>query len=123
VPGQCRGGLARWRGVSFFICQAHFPQHHIDRLQGTLQPRRPAQLLQGQIVLPGQQGAELAAVRGHNHGFAPGEAVPRGDVAGSPPLLEELLDQAQRNAESVGDLSAGAFKVIVSSQDSLPQIK
>jgi len=109
--------------VSFFICQTHFPQHHVDRLQGTLQPRRPSQFLQGQIVLLGQQSPQLAPVRGHNHGFAPGEAVSRGNVVGVPALLEELLDHAQGNPKTVGHLNPRALIIIVSRQDSFPEIE
>jgi hypothetical protein len=101
--------------VSFFICQAQLPQDDVDRLQGTLQPRCRPHFLEGEIVLSGQQGANLASVGGHNHGFAPGEAVPWSDVTGAPTLLEELLDQAQRNPKTVGHLSAGALIIIVSS--------
>jgi len=109
--------------VSFFICQTHLPQHHVDRLQGTHEPRRSPQLLQRQIVLPGQQGAKLAPVGGHDHRLAPGEAVPRGDVAGVPALLEKFLDHPQRDAETAGDLLPRALIVVVGSQDSFPQIK
>ena len=60
---------------------------------------------------------------GHNHGFAPGEAVPRSDVAGVPALLEEFLDQPQRNPKAMGNLDPRALIVVVSGQDSFPQIQ
>jgi hypothetical protein len=108
--------------VSFFICQAHLPQDHVDRLQGTLQPCRRPQFFQGQIVLPRQQHPKLAPVAGHNHRLATGEAVPRGEVTGAPTLLQEFLDHAQRDAKTVGDLQAHTLIVIVGSQDSFPQV-
>jgi hypothetical protein len=109
--------------VSFFICQPHLPQDAVDRLQGTLQPRRRPQFLQGQIVLPGEQGPQLTPVGGHNHRLAPGQAVPRGDVASMSTLLEELLDQSQGNAETVGNLGTRALIVVVGNKDSFAQIQ
>ena len=60
---------------------------------------------------------------GHNHGFAPGEAMPRGDVTGVPTLLQELLDQAQRNPKAMGNLGTRALLVVVRSQNSFSQIQ
>ena len=60
---------------------------------------------------------------GHNHRLAPGQAMARGKVARAPALLEELLDQAQGNTETVGHLAPSALVVVIRSQDSFPQIK
>lgn len=60
---------------------------------------------------------------GYNHGFAPGQAVPRGNVAGAPTLLEELLDQARGNAETMGHLGPSPLIVIVGSKNPFPQIE
>jgi hypothetical protein len=43
---------------------------------------------QGQIRLRGDQGPEPRAILGQDLGFAPGETMPVGDVAGSAALLE-----------------------------------
>ena len=49
--------------------------------------------------------------------------MPRSDVAGAPALLQELLDHAQGNPETMGNLVARALIVVVGSQDSFTQIQ
>jgi hypothetical protein len=61
--------------------------------------------------------------RGRNHRLAPGQAVTRGDVASMPTLLEELLDQSQGNAETVGNLGTRALIVVVGNKDPFAQIQ
>jgi hypothetical protein len=109
--------------MSFFICQPHLPQNHIEGLQRTLQPRRPPQLLERQIVLFGQQGAKLAPVSGDNHRFAPGMVMSWGNIASVPALLEELLDHPKGDAEAAGNFLAGPFILVVRSQNPFPQIQ
>jgi hypothetical protein len=62
-------------------------------------------------------------VSGDNHRLAPTEAMPWSNVAGAPTLLQKLLDHAQGDAETVGDLGAGALSVVIGSQDSFAQIQ
>jgi hypothetical protein len=109
--------------VSFFICQPHLPQNHVDRLQGTLQPRGRSQRLEGQIALASQQSAKLAAVGSHNHGFAARIMMPWGDVAGVPALLEEFFNQAQGHSKPMSNFGTCALFMVVRSQDALPQIE
>lgn len=59
----------------------------------------------------------------HNHRLAPAEPMSGGDVAGAPTLLEEFLDHAQGNPETMGHFRARAFVVVVGRKDSLPQIQ
>lgn len=49
--------------------------------------------------------------------------MPGSDVAGVPALLEELLDHAQGNPETMGHFGARAFVVVVGTEDSLTQIQ
>jgi len=86
-------------------------------LQGTVESCGRSEFLQGQIILLGQQGSELLAVAGDDHGLAAGETVPRSDVAGAAALLEEFFDQPQRHPEAAGDFLPGALVVVISGQD------
>jgi hypothetical protein len=95
----------------------------MNGLQGTLQFHRGAQFLQGEVGSFGQQSAQLAAVSGDNHRLASGQMMPRSNVAGAPSLLQELLDHAQGHAESVGNLGARAFLVVIRKKDSLTKIQ
>ena len=122
MPGRCRDGLARWRGVSFFICQPHFRQNHVNRLEGTLQSGGRSQFLERQIILLGQQGTQLVAVAGHDGRLTPGKTVARRDIAGATTLLEKLFYQAQRHAEPVSHLRPRTFLVVIGCQDSFTQI-
>jgi hypothetical protein len=49
--------------------------------------------------------------------------MPRGYVAGAPTLLQELLDHAEGNPETVGNLRTSSLLVIIGSQDSFSQIQ
>ena len=95
----------------------------MDGLKGALESHGLPQLFQGEVVLFGQQGAHLAAVGGDNHRLASAEPASRGNVAGAPTLLQELLDHAEGNPETVGNLRPGALPVIIGSQDSFAQIQ
>jgi hypothetical protein len=109
--------------VSFFICQAHFAQHHVESLQGTPQPGGHSQFPQSQIVPAAQQNAQLAAVAGHNHWLASRVAMSRANVTGTPTLLQELLHHPHRDPESMCNIRPAAFFVIIGGQDSFPKIQ
>jgi hypothetical protein len=49
--------------------------------------------------------------------------VPRLDAAGLTTLLEELLDHAEGDAESLGDLFTRAFAFVIRANDAFTQIK
>jgi hypothetical protein len=95
----------------------------VDGLHGALETSGRAQLLEGQIIFFGEQGAQLGAVSAHDGGFAAGETMAWGNIAGASALLEEFLDQAQGDAETAGHLRACAFALVVGGQDSLAQIQ
>ena len=60
---------------------------------------------------------------GENHRFAPGIAMPGGDVAGAPTLPQELLDQAQGDPKTMGNLGASALATVVGNKDSFTEIQ
>ena len=95
----------------------------MDGLKGTLESHRLPQFLQGEIVLFGQQRTHLAAVDGNNHRLAPGITMPGRNVTRPPPLLQELLDHAQGNPKTPGNLRAGALSVVVRRKDSFTEIQ
>src|SRR5579862_994343 len=84
---QYLGGLVRWRGASFFICQPQLGQNIVDGRQGTIQLHGLTQFCQGQIRLPRQKQLHLLLVGGKNAWLGAGKAVARGNVSRSPALL------------------------------------
>src|SRR5207237_782005 len=109
APGQCRAGLVRWHGVSFFICQPYFLQYVMDGWQRAIQGRGPAQLLQGQVRLAAQELTKGLGLSGDFAGLEPAEMITRADVAALAPPLQKFLDHAQRDSKAVGDLLSGPF--------------
>jgi hypothetical protein len=49
--------------------------------------------------------------------------MPRANVARTPTLLQELLDHAKRNPETVGNLSTSALVVVIGSEDLFAEIQ
>ncbi|MGH8524221.1 MAG: hypothetical protein ACREXY_08405 [Gammaproteobacteria bacterium] len=82
-----------------------------------------AQLPQSQIIFLGQQSAYLALVSWQDHGFSAGQVVPWSNVSSVSTLLQELLDHAQGDAETLRNLFAGALLMIVGAQNSFPKIQ
>ena len=95
----------------------------MDGRQGAVKPHGLAQLRQGQVRLLPQQNAHLLLMRGHKAGFGTGKTVAWRNVPRSPALLQELLDQAEGNPETPGNLLAVALFLIVRGQDTFPQIQ
>jgi hypothetical protein len=48
--------------------------------------------------------------------------MPGSDVASAPSLLQEFLDHAKRDSETVGNLGAGAFLAVIGKQDAFTEI-
>jgi hypothetical protein len=65
----------------------------------------------------------LALVGWQDHGFSTGQVVPWSDVSGVATLLQEFLDHAEGDPETMGDLLAGALLLIVGRKDSFPKIQ
>ena len=95
----------------------------VDRGQRTRQPGGRAQFFEGQVGLFVQQHPQVGMMAGNNQRLAPGVMVTWSDVAGAFPLLEELLDHAQRHPKAVGDLSPVALLMIVGRQNPFAQIQ
>lgn len=79
-------------------------------------------LRQGQVGLRGHQRQEPFPVLRQDPGFPPGAAVAVPKVVCPAPLLQELLNHADRLPEAPGDLLPGALPPIIGRHDSLPQI-
>ncbi len=60
---------------------------------------------------------------GDNAGLAAGAVMLGAEVAEATALLEELLDQTQRNPETAGHHFAGTLVVVVGGQYPFPQIQ
>ena len=48
--------------------------------------------------------------------------MPGRDVAGAPPLLQQLLNHAQRDPETVGNLDARAFRAVIGKKNAFTEI-
>jgi hypothetical protein len=85
----------------------------MNGLERALQGKAGAHLLQSEIGLLGQEASELALVGVHDQGLAPCAVMLRGNVAGVPPLLDELFYHAQRNPKAMGDLLSRSLVVVI----------
>jgi len=94
----------------------------MDGGQGAGQTRGGPQFLEGQIGLFRQQRAQLVLMTGDDAGLAAGTMVLGAEVADSTALLKELLDQAQRNPKTAGDLRARVPVSIVGRQNPFAQV-
>jgi hypothetical protein len=70
-----------------------------------------------------EQLPQVNLMPGENHGLAARVVMTRPDVAGAPPLLDEFLDHAQRNLETLGNFRPVALLLIVGAQNPFPQIQ
>ena len=95
----------------------------MNRLDGAIQLGGLAQFCQGQIRFLTEELAQLLAVARQNLGFAFAAVIPAGNVAGLAALLKEFFDHPQRNPETPGDFLAGAFVLVIGSQNPLSQIQ
>ena len=95
----------------------------MDGRQRAIQLHDLTQFRQGQIRLPRQVQLHLLLVGGKNAWLGTRKAVARGNVARSPALLQELLDQAEGDSITAGDFLAGAVLLVVRGQNALPQIQ
>ena len=60
---------------------------------------------------------------GNNHRLAATKPVPGSDVASVSALLQQLLDHAQGNPETVGNFGTRAFLMVIGSKDSFTKIQ
>ena len=95
----------------------------MDGGKRTVQPDGDTKFLEGQIGLCVQERAELAPMTLDDERLASGTVVLGTDLADAPTLLQELLDQAQRHAKTVGHLLPSAFSLGVSRQNAFAEIQ
>jgi UDP-N-acetylmuramoylalanine-D-glutamate ligase len=55
--------------------------------------------------------------------FAPGITVTGSDVSSTPALLQEFLDQAQRDTKTTGNFFTVSFLLVVGTEDSFTQVQ
>ena len=94
----------------------------MNRRQGAGQGGGLSQFRQRQVRLPRQQLSHPPPVPIQNLGLTPRVMMPRPNVPSLAPLLQELLDHAQRNPVTVRYLVAGALVLIVGGQNPFSQI-
>ena len=95
----------------------------MDSGQGAVELYGDPQFLQGHVRFSAQQRLHLPVMGSQDEGFASRIAVTGGDVSGAPALLQEFLDQAQRDTETMGDFFAVSFLLVVGTEDSFTQVQ
>ena len=95
----------------------------MDGLEGAAHGQGLAQFFQRQVGFAGHEFPQPVLVALAQHGLAAAVAVAGTQIAGVTTLLEELLDQTERDLEAVGDLLAGALLLIIGGQDAFPQVQ
>lgn len=95
----------------------------MDRRQRAVQRQSLTQLFECHIRFAAYQLPQLLAMKCHNLGLASGVTMPWSDITGSSALLQELFDQAQRNAVTTSNFFSIPLLFIVGSQNSFAQIQ
>jgi len=95
----------------------------MNRRQGTVELHGPPQFFEGHVWFAAQQRLHLLAMGDQDERFASGKTVTRSDVSGAPTLLQEFLDQAQRDPETMGNFFAVSFLLVVGTEDSFTQVQ
>jgi len=95
----------------------------MDRRQGAVELYGRPQFLQGHVRFSAQQRLHLPVMRVQDEWFASGITVAGSDVSGAPPLLQEFLDQPQRNTETMGNFFTVSFFLVVGTEDSFTQVQ
>jgi hypothetical protein len=95
----------------------------MNRRQGTIELHGRPQFFEGQVRFAAQQGLHLSAMGVQDERFAPGITVTGSDVPGAPPLLQEFLDQAQRDTETMGNFFTVSLLLVVGTEDSFTQVQ
>ncbi|MEX1110792.1 MAG: hypothetical protein WEB31_03220 [Chthoniobacterales bacterium] len=94
----------------------------MNRLDGAIEAESVAQLRKGAVWFLPEKRPEFAAVTGKYLRFAAAEVVARCDVTRALPLLDELLDHAERNLEAAGDLVARGIATVKCGEYPLPEV-
>ena len=95
----------------------------MNRRQGAVELYGGPQFFEGQVRFAPQQRLHLLAMGDQDERFASGKTVTRSDVSSAPTLLQEFLDQAQRDPETMGNFFAVSFLLVVGTEDSFTQVQ
>jgi len=95
----------------------------MDGGQGAVELYGRPQFFEGQVRFAAQQGLHLSAMGVQDERFAPGITVTGSDVPGAPPLLQEFLDQAQRDTETMGNFFTVSLLLVMGVEDSFTQVQ
>jgi hypothetical protein len=91
----------------------------MNGLDGAIQLDGPSEFFQRQIRFSAEQFAQSLAVDSDDPGPASTAVIPASNVAGLPALLQKLFYHSQGNSKALGNFLAGAFVLIIGSQDAL----
>lgn len=120
---RCPAGPARWRGVSFFICQSDLLQSVVNGRQSAVQPDGRTQFVQGKVGLLTQQRAHLAMMGRQDPRLASRSMMAWPDISCPAALLQKLLHHAQRHTKALRYLFSCALRPVVGSKDPFTQIQ
>jgi hypothetical protein len=95
----------------------------MNRRQGTLELHGRPQFFEGQVRFATQQRLHLPVMGAQDERFAPRIAVTGSNVAGVPALLQELLNHAQRDPETMGNFFTVSLLLVVGTEDSFTQVQ
>jgi len=94
----------------------------MDGLWRAIHADRVSKFLKRHVWIIPDQTLELLLMARGNFRLRSREAMPRGDVARAPSLLQQLLDHTQRDVISRGDLLARALPTVIRHHDTFAQI-
>jgi hypothetical protein len=95
----------------------------MNRRQGTIELHGCPQFFEGHVRFAAQQRLHLPVMGAQDERFAPGTTVTGSDVSGAPALLQEFLDQAQRDTKTTGNFFTVSFLLVVGTEDSFTQVQ
>ena len=79
----------------------------MDGRQGAVERYGGPQFLEGHIRFAAQQRLHLPVMGAQDEGLASGITMTGSDVSGAPALLQEFLDQPQRDTETMSNFLTG----------------
>jgi hypothetical protein len=91
--------------------------------QGTIELHGRPQFFESQVGFAAQQRLHLPVMGVQDERFASGISVTGSDVSSTSALLQEFLDQAQRDTETMGNFFTVSFLLVVGTEDSFTQVQ
>jgi len=95
----------------------------MDGRQGAVERYGGPQFLEGHIRFAAQQRLHLPVMGAQDEGLASGITMTGSDVSGAPALLQEFLDQPQRDTETMSNFLTVSFLLVVGTEDSFTQVQ